>query len=337
MTSLSTYGGLLAEPLRFSPLFRHYVWGGRRLAPRFTPDAPDARLAEVWLLSGLPTAPTPVADGPLRGAPLPELIQRFGASLVGHGCPIPEAHRFPWLLKALDVDDWLSVQVHPTTGNEVQGTAIQGKTEMWIAAWAAGEAQLILGVRAGVTPEDLAQCGPQGDLVDLLHRETVSAGDVFFVESGQVHALGPGMTMLEIQETSDATFRLYDWDRPHSATQPRPLHWAEALEALRISATPPGKVKPETRDWHGLRVERLAHCPHFLTHRVTLAANQVVRGRVAPRSCEVWVVASGGIQLTTAAMTHTLSDMECMLLPAAMGSFTMCAMDDTTLLVVQSP
>ena len=215
----------LDHPLCFVPHMRDAVWGGHRLAERLPWVPVGSRLAEAWLVSGHPAAETPVAHGPLAGWQLSRLIGEFGTDLVGTRHADTVAHgRFPILLKLLDVDEWLSVQVHPAQGDGRRETF--GKTEMWIILAAEPDAELILGLKPGTTLEDIQQAGPSRALTHWLQHHQVRAGDTFFVPAGQVHALGPGITVLEVQETSDTTWRMYDWDRPSRPEQPRPLHWA---------------------------------------------------------------------------------------------------------------
>ena len=246
----------LDHPLCFVPHMRDAVWGGHRLAQRLPWVPAGSRLAEAWLVSGHPAAETPVAHGPLAGRRLSRLFREFGTDLVGtrHADTVAQG-RFPILLKLLDVDEWLSVQVHPARGDGRRETF--GKTEMWIILAAEPDAELILGLKPGTTREDIQQAGPSRALTHWLQRHPVRAGDTFFVPAGQVHALGPGITVLEVQETSDTTWRMYDWDRPPRPEQPRPLHWHESLACLDTGAVS-NPVVPRPETWHNL-----AHRTHL--------------------------------------------------------------------------
>ncbi len=328
----------LKYPLRFAPQFKDRVWGGHRLA-RFFPELPqDTRLAEVWILSGHPAGMTPVATGPLAGKTLPELIDQFGLNLVGHRhADILSHQRFPLLLKLLDVDDWLSVQVHPAQGRNGATGELFGKTEMWVMTEAEADARLILGWREGCTRDELLAAGPSASLLNLLHHEEVRVGQTFFVPAGTVHALGPGISLIEIQEASDTTYRLYDWDRPQDPAHPRDLHWNEAMTHVDIASPVRGPHPPETTRWHNVPGELLVSCPQFQTIRVQLAAGSSVQGVTSPASFEVLVLVAGKCHLVSGSKIQAMRPLDCVLLPATMGAFCIDAELDTEFLAVRTP
>lgn len=307
----------LQHPLRFHSLGRNFVWGGRRLEEKYGRPGAGDRLAEVWLLSGHAAGLTPVAAGPLQGQTLPQLLQDFGPDLGGTRC----GRDFPLLFKLLDVAEWLSVQVHPTSATAAPGEAF-GKTELWITVDACPDAQLLLGMRPGVTRADIAQAGATAQLVDLLQRESVKTGQAFLVSAGTIHALGPGSTMLEIQESSDTTYRLYDWDRPRNPSRPRPLHWREALEALDAGGQAPGPVHARTATWQGHAAAQLVQCETFEVFRLAQAAGVGLAGSTSALSMEILVALQGRARVVTGNHTETVAPWDCILLPAALGSFT---------------
>ncbi len=308
----------LQRPLRFHPIGKDFVWGGCRLKEKYGHLVEGNHLAEVWLLSGHAAGLTPVATGPLQGQTLPQLQQDFGTDLVGTHCG-PD---FPLLLKLLDVEQWLSVQVHPPDATEIPGESF-GKTELWITLEAYPNAQLLLGTRPGVVRADIAKAGATAQLADLLQRESVRPGQAFFVPAGTVHALGPSSTMLEIQESSDTTYRMYDWDRPHDdLSRPRPLHWQESLAALETRGATSGPVQPQVTTWQGHAAERLAQCNTFETLRLEQTPGFDLDGKTSPRSMEALIALQGQARIVTGNHTETLSTWECILLPAALGSFT---------------
>ena len=307
----------LQHPLRFNPIGRDFVWGGCRLQEKYGHLVAGDHLAEVWLLSGHEAGLTPVVAGPLQGQTLPQLLQDFGADLVGTNC----GQDFPLLFKLLDVAQWLSVQVHPTSETAAPKEAF-GKTELWVTLNACPDAQLLLGMRPGVTPADIAQTGATAKLVDLLQRESVQQGQAFLVPAGTIHALGPGSTMLEIQESSDTTYRMYDWDRPHDPSRPRPVHWQESLGVLDVRGTAPGPVSTRTATWQGHAAEKLAQCRTFEVFRLAQAPGVGLDGVTSACSMEVLVVLQGRARVVAGNQAETVSAWDCVLLPAAMGSFT---------------
>ena len=326
----------LDHPLCFVPHARDAVWGGHRLADRLPWLPAGTRLAEAWLLSGHPVHETPVAHGPLAGRRLSQLIREFGTDLVGTRHADTVAHgRFPILLKLLDVDEWLSVQVHPARGDGRGETF--GKTEMWITLAAEPDAELILGLRPGTTRADIQQAGPSRELMHWLQRHQVRAGDAFFVPAGQVHALGPGLTVLEVQETSDTTWRMYDWDRPSRPEQPRPLHWRESLDCLDTDTAVPNPVPPQPADWQGLTAGRLITCPQFAVGLAAMADGETVAGHGDPATCRIVVVLEGSVEIAAAGGSAELGPLACCLLPAALESFTMTGLEHSRAAWVHLP
>ena len=287
-------------------------------------------------MSGHPTAETPVAHGPLAGRRLSRLIREFGTDLVGtrHADTVAQG-RFPILLKLLDVDEWLSVQVHPAQGDGRHETF--GKTEMWIVLAAEPDAELILGLKPGTTRADIQQAGPSRTLTHWLQRHQVRAGDTFFVPAGQVHALGPGITVLEVQETSNTTWRMYDWDRPLRPEQPRPLHWRQSLACLDTAVAVCNPVVPRPETWQGLDASRLITCPQFAADLATVAAGESVVAEGDPTTCRIMVVLEGSLGITAAGGSAELGLLDCCLLPAALESFTMTGLEHSRAAWVHLP
>ncbi len=308
---------LLQRPLRFNPIGRDYVWGGSRLKQKYGHLVEGNHLAEVWLLSGHAAGMTTVAGGPLEGLTLPQLLRRFGTQLVGSNCG-PD---FPLLFKLLDVEEWLSVQVHPTSEKAPTGESF-GKTEFWLTLRANSNAQLLLGLKAGITRAEITTAGATAALISLLRRENMEVGQAFFVPAGTIHALGPGPTVLEIQESSDTTYRMYDWDRPQDPARPRPIHWREALDVLVTEGSGPGPVQPQKATWQRHVGEKLAGTKTFEVLRLALAPPARLKGSTSMHSMEVLVGLKGSAHIEVDSSTELVSAWDCILLPAAMGSFT---------------
>ena len=200
-------------PLTFEPVLRDYMWGGRRLERLFGRALPPGITAESWEVSAHPSSPTAVAHGPLRGLTLPEVVERLGADLLGANvAPSANGSGFPLLVKLLDANLRLSVQVHPDDAYALSHGGDLGKTEMWYVLYAAPGAGIIYGLQEGVTREEFARAVSEGALDRVLRHVTVRAGDAICVPAGTVHALLSGLVVAEIQENSDTTYRVYDWD-----------------------------------------------------------------------------------------------------------------------------
>jgi len=247
-------------PLRFAPIFKDYIWGGRQLADWY-PTAPRAGpIAEAWLVSDEAVNPSVVLEGELRGHTLRELISAEGPRLLGKAQP--HDGRFPVLLKFLDAAAPLSVQVHPTDRHAAQVTpAARGKSEAWVVLQATANSRIFAGLQPGTTEGRIREALSSGMMVERLHSFTPNVGDCVFLPAGTVHALGAGLLIFEVQQTSDITYRLHDWDRVDAKTgKPRPLHIDESLACTNFDFGPCQPVEPE-RESPGR--ERLVDCEYF--------------------------------------------------------------------------
>jgi len=214
---------MLDYPLQLTPEYRDYVWGGSRLRPGIVPTA------EAWVVY----EHNRIAAGPPQGLTLGEAARQQGANLLGRRAVQQTAERFPLLIKLLDCAQWLSLQVHPDDEQALalEGPGFFGKTEAWHVLEADPGAQLIAGLKAGTPPDVLAASIRQGTILDWVQYLSVQAGDTLLVRPGVVHALGPGLLVYEVQQTSDVTYRVYDWGRPQ--TPQRRLHIEKALAVVR--------------------------------------------------------------------------------------------------------
>jgi len=222
-------------PLLMNPTLHTRVWGGRALETRYHKPLPThAPYGESWELHDT----TPVANGALAGRSIIDLTRTYGADLIG--ADADPALGFPLLVKLLDCNDWLSVQVHPddALAGKLEGEP-RGKTEAWILLAAAPGAQIVVGIEPGTDAAGLDAAIRENRLEPLLSYQTVSAGDVVYMAAGTVHALGPGVLVYEIQQSSDQTYRLYDWGRMGLDGKPRPLHIEKSLRAARLGIKPP--------------------------------------------------------------------------------------------------
>jgi mannose-6-phosphate isomerase len=227
-------------PLTFRPIYQDRVWGGRRLETLFGRALPEGRvIGESWEVCDRPDAVSVVANGPLAGRTLHDLMSEDASGLWGAG--LANGTPFPWLCKLLDACDDLSLQVHPP----VELAASLGgepKSEMWYVASADPGACVYAGVLSGTTRETFAKRAQDGTVADLFHRIPVTAGDVLFLPSGRVHALGRGLVIFEIQQNSDTTYRVFDWNRVGLDGKPRALHLEQALVSIDFADTAPALV-----------------------------------------------------------------------------------------------
>ena len=230
----------LSEPLVFEPIFMERVWGGRRLESLYGKRLPSAALiGESWEIVDRPEAQSVVHEGPLRGKTLHELWGKHREEIFGR---VLDAPRFPILCKLLDAQENLSLQVHPprAIAKKLGGEA---KSELWYIANAAAKARLYAGVKKGTTRDSFLKSLGQGKVEKHLHALEIKAGDAIFLPSGRMHALGAGSVLVEIQENSDTTYRIYDWDRTKKGRAARQMHVEEAMQCIDFNDVEPGLLK----------------------------------------------------------------------------------------------
>ena len=212
------------------------VWGGNRLVENYGKNG-SGSIGESWEVSGVKDHISLVANGELAGLPLTHLITSYGPELLGHGVYESYGNKFPLLIKFIDAEQDLSVQLHPD--DEVAGRRHNsfGKTEMWYILDAEEEARLILGFNQPVDKQAYKEHLSEGTITEILGETPVKSGDAFYIAPGTVHAIGAGIVLAEIQQTSDVTYRIYDWDRPGMDGQMRELHTEEALDVIDFSSS----------------------------------------------------------------------------------------------------
>lgn len=255
-------------PLKFMPIFKDKIWGGRKIKEQLGMDyGPLPNCGEAWLLSGLWDEQSQVANGDFEGDEINDLVETFMGDLVGESVFDKYGEQFPLLLKIIDANDWLSVQVHPDDELAEKREIGYGKTEMWYVMQADQDAELVMGFNREMSREDYANVLKNNTLQQVLNREKVAKNDVFFIPAGRVHALGPGIMVAEIQQTSDTTYRIYDWDRIDVAGMPRELHVAQSVEA--IDGRMPESYRTEVADVMNKTVP-VVDCQYFVTNMLQL-------------------------------------------------------------------
>jgi mannose-6-phosphate isomerase len=300
-------------PLRFEPLFRRYLWGGRRLGTVLgKPIGEGADYAESWEVVDHGADQSRVAFGPLTGTTLGELVQERGDELLGKHHP---QRQFPLLVKLLDAQQKLSVQVHP---NDEQAARLDppdlGKTEAWVVLAAEPGSRIYSGLKRGFDRPALERELIRGTCELCLHQFEPRVGDCIFLPAGTVHALGAGLMIAEVQQSSDTTYRLFDWNRVSPDGKPRALHIAQALDVIDFQQGPVDPVRPIPIDRPG--VTRLVACDKFVLDRLELSATRAVgeHGR-----CHILLVLDGAVDLAGDPSGRPLKTGETALLPAAAG------------------
>ncbi|MFQ5611965.1 MAG: mannose-6-phosphate isomerase, class I [Anaerolineae bacterium] len=327
-------------PLTFIPALKDYIWGGRNLEKLYGRRLPAGIIAESWEISGHPNGPSHVEFGPLQGKSLPELVHLMGRDLVGTRPRWAlERRKFPLLVKLLDAERDLSVQVHP---NDDYATRHEngelGKTEMWYVLQARPGARIIFGLKSGVTPASFRQAIKTNTLNEQLHYLPVRPGDAIFVEAGSIHALLAGTMVAEIQQNSDTTYRVYDWGRVGVDGNPRPLHIEKALDVIDFARVEPGAYRPLPLGvTGGVARAEISRCPYFVVERLVFEAGATYRGHTNGSTFEIWGTVQGCSRLRWAGEPVVLPAIRWALLPAALGDFRVEAEQASTMLRVYVP
>jgi mannose-6-phosphate isomerase len=317
-------------PLRFQPLLKRYLWGGRRLESLGKTLGEGQDYAESWELVDHGPDQSVVLAGPLSGATLAELVARHGPALLGRHAPL---QHFPLLFKFLDAHDRLSIQVHPDDARAARLRPPDlGKTEAWVVLDAQPGSYLYAGLRRGVNREIL--CRELGrHLAELcIERIEPRVGDCFFLPAGVVHALGPGLLIAEIQQASDTTYRLYDWSRRGPDGQLRPLHVEAALEAIDYGYGPVTAQHPRPTDRP--LAERLVSCDKFVLDRWQCDKPVAVGGDAR---CHILAVLQGRVTVAGDPTGQPLIRGDVMLLPAECGATEVIAQGEAVWLDAYLP
>jgi mannose-6-phosphate isomerase len=313
--------------LRFQPIYQYRLWGGRRLSSVLTAPLPgDGPIGEAWMLSDREDHQSRVADGSLQGLSIAQLLDQFPEQVMGKfvGC----FRRFPLLLKFLDVREMLSVQVHPTD----PATA---KTEAWVVLEARTKSRIYAGLKPGATADELRQALTDGTVADYLACRHPKPGDAVFLPAGTVHSLGGGVMVFEVQQNSDVTFRLFDWNHVDQQTgQPRALQVDQALACINFGQRAGGLVAPVVEETSPVHRERLFHCDYFWLSRVRGESPFTLGAVGQPR---VLVCIDGKGRLNHGGATYEIGKGDVLLLPAVLGACTFQPRGPVNVLEIEIP
>ena len=303
--------------LRFHDAFFERIWGGQKLRNLFHLDAPEnAPIGEAWLISDHPVHESVVADGPYKGKNLPQLLAKHPTAILGTRARLTPQGRFPLLLKILDAAEVLSVQVHPDDACAARLREPDvGKTEMWHVLQADPGSCLICGLTSGTDQKTFSQAMQNGTLESLMTRHMVTGEVSVFVPAGAVHAIGAGLVLAEIQQNSDLTYRLYDWNRTDANGVPRTLHTEKAMQAIHFGSIHPGFAKPLSYQIAGIQREILSACPYFAAELVTVTDHYLLPQ--TPETFHILLVKKGPLHITDQEQALTLYPGNAILVPAA--------------------
>lgn len=321
-------------PLIFQPIFKERIWGGRELEKLFGKKIPAGKIiGEAWEISDRPGDESIVANGEFAGQSLRWLMENFSRDILGDAKPAA-GNRFPLLCKILDAREKLSLQVHPP---EHKAAELRGepKTEMWFIADAAPGAELFVGLKQGMTREEFERKIADGSVADCFHRVPVRAGDTMFLPSGRVHAIGSGLVIFEIQQNSDTTYRVFDWNRTGLDGKPRELHVAESLASIDFNDFGPKLVATKFFNGPNFKLRYLVQDPLFDVHEMVVETGEHISLR--EHQMRIIAVVKGAVTVSGPGNEQfELRPGQFCLIPAGLKTAGLTTLPGTTFLCVEA-
>jgi mannose-6-phosphate isomerase len=304
-------------PLKFKPIFKDKIWGGQKIRTVLGKNfSPLSNCGEVWVLSGVEGNQTEIANGFLEGNELNDLVEVYMGDLVGDKIFQKYGTEFPILIKFIDANDWLSIQVHPDDELAMERHGTLGKTEMWYILDAEEKSELISGFSKKVSKAEYLQHLENKSIKDIVNFVPVKKGDVFYIPSGRVHALGPGILLAEIQQTSDNTYRIYDWDRIDQSGMMRELHTELALDALDFNVYEDYKTKYKLKP---NETSEIINSP-FFTSQIIQMDQAIKKDYSEFDSFVIYIAAEGSFRIKYNHELTLVNIGEAVLIPASIES-----------------
>jgi mannose-6-phosphate isomerase len=304
-------------PLQFDPILKERIWGGEKLKTVLNKPIASQITGESWELSTVEGDVSIVSNGVFKGKSLTELIDAFPEEVLGTAVYRKFGKQFPLLFKYLDAKTDLSIQVHPNDALAKIRHNSFGKTEMWYIMQADEKARIIVGFKEKSNAADYVAHLENKTLLDLLEEVNVKTGDVFFLETGTVHAIGAGLVVAEIQQTSDITYRLYDFDRTDADGNLRELHIDLALDAINYDKVETHKTYSKETN----KSNEIVHCPYFTTNYLPL--DGTINVSKTSESFTVYMCTEGAFQLEYNKITYDYKKGDTVLIPAVMNRYTL--------------
>ncbi|WP_321318532.1 type I phosphomannose isomerase catalytic subunit [Labilibaculum sp.] len=318
-------------PLKFTPILKDKIWGGNKLKTVLNKDfSPLPNAGESWEISGVEGDISVVSNGFLAGNNLEELIEIYMGDLVGDHVYENFGIEFPLLIKFIDANDVLSIQVHPDDELSKERHNAYGKTEMWYVIEADKGSELIVGFNQNISKEEYLAKLKEGKLEEILNNAPVKEGSCFFIPAGRVHAIGKGILLAEIQQTSDVTYRIYDFNRTDDAGNPRELHTELAVDAIDYSFEKKYETSYQTEI---NKTSELVRCPYFTTNILEFDKAQE-KDYIELDSFVIYMCLEGEMIITCGEDSLTVEKGESVLIPAIINNLTLTPKTKTKILEV---
>ena len=303
---------MINYPLKFQPILKERIWGGTKLVSQFNKKSALKNIGESWEISDVDESISIVSNGVLKDTSLRKLVENYKGDLVGRNNYANFGNNFPLLIKFIDAKQDLSVQVHPNNELSIKRHNSFGKTEMWFVMQAEEDSRLILGFNATITSDKYVQLLEEKNILSVLKDVYAKEGDAFFIETGTVHAIGAGIVLAEIQQTSDITYRIYDFDRVDDKGNNRELHTELAIEALNYSDEI-DTVRAYTKQKNSLN--SVVNCEYFKTNYMPICG-EIELDYSQTDSFVIFMCVEGTAEITIFNTTETIEFGETILIPA---------------------
>ncbi|MFT6699438.1 MAG: mannose-6-phosphate isomerase [Porticoccaceae bacterium] len=320
----------LNQLIKFQPILKDKIWGGEKLATLLNKQSARKDIGESWEISDVEGDTSIVVNGELKGQNLKQLIAEFKADLVGEKIYTHFGEKFPLLIKFIDAKEALSIQLHPHDDLAKKRHNSFGKTEMWYVMQADEKANLIVGFQKEVTSKEYIEHLENKTLLDILNVDEVENGDVYFIPTGRVHAIGAGVLLAEIQQTSDITYRIYDWDRPNPDGTFRDLHTEEAIDAIDYSAQNSYKTVYSKEQ---NKASEIVSCPYFTTN-VLPVNGEVFINHEEKDSFVIYMCVEGNVEFKYQNQIEKLQMGETILIPNCIKNIVVSSEEKSELLEV---
>jgi mannose-6-phosphate isomerase len=318
-------------PLKFETILKEKVWGGNALVTRYNKKSTSAaHVGESWELSAVAGDQSIISNGFLAGNNIEELIEVYMGDITGDAVYEKFGNEFPLLIKFIEAQEDLSIQVHPDNELAKKRHKAYGKTEMWYILECKNGSKIYTGFKEGITKETYEEAVKSGTIEEIMNTETVEAGDAFFTPAGRVHAIGAGIVLVEIQQTSDITYRIFDWNRKGSGKEKRELHLDLALDAIDFNQAGKNKIKLQSVI---NKTENIVSCEFFNTNFLRFNSS-IDKEYYSNDSFVVYICLEGEFSVCWDGNSEMVTKGETVLLPAMIKEVTLKPLNEARLLEV---